>query len=150
MFKIDKKWWSTAGAHEGLGKGCLMHEDQCIQDMWNSLSYTFSQTLPLNPSFPLIGPTTNQLMRKWPGLSETAVHVHHNVWWDLPGYHAKGPHTSLWRHFSVVMPPMQASSGWGISVCGRLNSSVTCGLVVPRQMVCSAVFLPYSNPTCLK
>ena len=88
---------------------------------------------------------TNQLMRKWPGLSETAVHVHHNVWWDLSGNPAKGPRTSLWRHFSVVMTPMQASSGWGISVCGHLNSSVTCGPVVPSQVVCSAVFLPYLN-----
>ena len=39
----------------------------------------------------------------------------------------------------------QASSGWDISICGRLNSSVTCSLVVPRQVVCCAVFLPYSN-----
>ena len=92
-----------------------------------------------------IGPTANQLMRKWPGLSETAVHVHHNVWWDLPGNPAKGPCTSLWRHFSVLMTPMQASSGWGISVCGRLNSSVTYDPVVPRQVVCCAVFLPYFN-----
>ena len=84
-------------------------------------------------------------MRKWPGLSETAVHVHHNVWWDLSGNPAKGPRTSLWRQFSVVMTPMQASSGWGISVCGHLNSSVTCGPVVPSQVVCSAVFLPYLN-----
>ena len=84
-------------------------------------------------------------MRKWPGLSETAVHVHHNVWWDLSGNPAKGPRTSLWRHFSVVMTPMQASSGWGISVCGHLNSSVTCGPVVPSQVVCSAVFLLYLN-----
>ena len=84
-------------------------------------------------------------MRKWPGLSETAVHVHHNVWWDLSVNPAKGPRTSLWRHFSVVMTPMQASSGWGISVCGHLNSSVTCGPVVPSQVVCSAVFLPYLN-----
>ena len=94
---------------------------------------------------PLIGPTANQLMRKWPGLSETAVHVHHNVWWDLPGNPAKGPSTSLWRQFSVVMTPMQASLGWGISVCGSLNSSVTCGPVVPRQVVCSVVFLPCSK-----
>ena len=84
-------------------------------------------------------------MRKWPGLSETAVHVHHNVWWDLSGNPAKGPRTSLWRHFSVVMTLMQASSGWGISVCGHLISSVSCGPVVPRQVVCSAVFLPYLN-----
>ena len=72
-------------------------------------------------------------------------HVHHNVWWDLSGNPAKGPRTSLWRHFSVVMTPMQVSSGWGISVCGHLNSSVTCGPVVPSQVVCSAVFLPYLN-----
>ena len=37
------------------------------------------------------------------------------------------------------------SSRWGISVCGHLNSSVTCGPVVPRQVVCSAVFPPYLN-----
>ena len=97
------------------------------------------------PVLALCGSTANQLMRKWPGLSETAVHVHHNVWWDLSGNPAKGPRTSLWRHFSVVMTPMQASSGWGISVCGHLNSSVTCGPVVPSQVVCSAVFLPYLN-----
>ena len=41
-------------------------------------------------------------MRKWPGLSETAEHVHHNLWWDLSGNPDKGPRTSLWRHFSVV------------------------------------------------
>ena len=34
---VYKKRWSTAGAQEGLGKGCLMHEDQCIQDMWQPL-----------------------------------------------------------------------------------------------------------------
>ena len=34
---ISWNWRGTAGAHEGLGKGCLMHEDQCIQDMWQSL-----------------------------------------------------------------------------------------------------------------
>ena len=96
-------------------------------------------------SCPLIGHTANQLMRKWPGLSETAVHVHYNVWWDLPGNPAKGSRTSLWRHFSVVMTPLQASSGWGISFCGRLNSSVTCGPAVPRQVGCSAVYLPYFN-----
>ena len=37
-------------------------------------------------------------MRKWPGLSETAKHVHHNLWWDLSGNPDKGPRTSLWRH----------------------------------------------------
>ena len=35
--------------------------------------------------------------------------------------------------------------GEAFSVCGHLNSSVTCGPVVPRQVVCSAVFLPYLN-----
>ena len=78
-------------------------------------------------------------------IHEKKMHVHHNVWWDLSGNPAKGPRTSLWRHFSVLMTSMQASSGWGISVCGHLNSSVTCGPVVPRQVVCSAVFLPYLN-----
>ena len=34
---IVLKRWGTAGAHKGLGKGCLMHEDQCIQDMWQPL-----------------------------------------------------------------------------------------------------------------
>ena len=32
-----QKKWGTAGAHKRLGKGCLMHEDQCIQDMWQPL-----------------------------------------------------------------------------------------------------------------
>ena len=50
------------------------------------------------------------------------------------------------HHCDVIFRlPMQASSGWGISVCGHLNSSVTCGPVVPSQVVCSAVFLPYLN-----
>ena len=97
-----------------------------------------------------MGPTANQLMRKWPGLSKTAMHVHHNVWWDLSGNPAKGLRTSLWRHFSIVMTPLQVSSGWGILVCGHLNSSVTWGPVVPFKAValCQAPQIADIWPSC--
>ena len=35
-------------------------------------------------------------------------------------------------------------------VCWRLNSSVTCGTVVPRRWTCLSATLPYSNIICLR
>ena len=39
---VFKKRWSTAGAQEGLGKRCLMHEDQCIQDIFKKFFFLMS------------------------------------------------------------------------------------------------------------
>ena len=35
--RVYKKRWSTAGANEGLSKGCVTHEDQCIHYIWQPL-----------------------------------------------------------------------------------------------------------------
>ena len=80
-------------------------------------------------------------------------------------------HFCLWCYCLVVMMPIrhrqgeaflfvvllfgrhdanQASSGWGISVCGCLNLSVTCGNVVPRQVMCSSLLLHSNTSIAIK
>ena len=52
---------------------------------------------------------------------------------------------SLWRHNDNRCYATTHTSQGQAFVCWRLNSSVTCGTVVPRRWTCLSVFLSYST-----
>ena len=99
-------------------------------DIWNTIKT-------------LIVKKYNRPTAKWPG-PQDRMHLYFNVWWDLPGYPAKGLHFSLWHHFQVIMIPTIRVRPFFLWML-----RFKCHLQYCNSQTGGAVFslLPYSNPT---